>query len=135
MNRVIKFRGQTNTNRWVYGDLTQLDDGGCIINGIPVLPETVGQYTGIDDSEGNEIYDGHIYAYFDSEGRHVIVVTWVKEWGLYATLLVSEYFSYRDPDIALAALDKTLYWTYQMEDLTEIKIIGNIHDNPELLNQ
>ena len=81
-----------------------------------VYPETVSEYTGLTDKHGRKIFEGEMVetnekycpkgyvAYRDDMARFVIIDVW------------KEPMSMRD-----------------MRDLTEYLLIGNIHDNPELL--
>jgi len=110
MDREIKFRGRDiETGEWHYGDLLQyrvlpvIFDEDCEQH--EVSAETVGQYTGMYDKNGVEIYEGDILR-FDSP----ISKSFVIEWN-----------------------DTNGAWT-QFSPRNRASVIGNIHENPELLN-
>lgn len=132
MNREIKFRGKRVDNgKWIYGDLRQpntdkplLQYYGLVFiyrhsdsSMFQVIPETVGQFTGLLDKNGKEIYEGDICLIndiqFDEEESFAI------EWeGEMATFVLSS---------------KTITVTFDVVYARQLEIIGNIHDNPELL--
>lgn len=71
MKRQIKFRGKDEFGNWCYGSLVDYQDDGMEIQGYDIYqdgneewksravdPDTVGQFTGFCDSEGNQIYEG-----------------------------------------------------------------------------
>ncbi len=117
--RTIKFRGKRIDNgEWVIGQLVKMWEEWHILNSdnvntaYPVDPATVGQYTGLNDTNSREIYEGDIFqaGYFGG----VDVVMWDNENARYIGRSPQGCISYvgREP---------------------AVKIIGNIHDNPELL--
>ena len=139
MNRTIKFRGKRLDNgEWVYGSLAETH--GKLFIGIPtdpdnpvykmdwyeVDPATVGQFTGLLDKNGREIYEGDIITL---KGNYPRVVLWDKmSWALMPT----EY--YHDSYFWVMNLQHPrLDWWEEFAD--EHEIAGNIHDNPELLNE
>ena len=124
--REILVRGKwTHFGEWLVGDLEQFSDAyQCIRDkGIgryyPVEIETVGQFTGLTDKNGKKIFEGDIIECFLPE--------------------VSEY-----PSLAYIEYDESSFawrvcWKKYDPDWLEglnkeyISVIGNIHDNPELL--
>ena len=142
--REILFRGKTYGGKWEKGDLRH---GGYFHNdsefyvmradyalhNIPVDPKTVGQYTGLTDKNGTKIFEGDIVkiAYYfgwdDEQEKNVPEEEYISKVYSIDGCPFCVDLLHCDGDMSpIAWLD----WSY---DDAEIEVIGNIHDNPELL--
>lgn len=153
MGREILFRGQTRKTgekvymdgrkvpgNWVYGGICSGKGDFSIIYAtmdeekeIPVekhvvYTETVGQYTGLKDKNGKMIFEGDILKYKEMQFEHRAVVCFGKyeydrnkNAGFYLHWYYGSCVEYYRKDIG--------YWS----ENRVIEVIGNIHDNPELL--
>ena len=133
--REILFRGKAFDNGWVEGLLVWVDhnDETALIRTIGkdgvgyfdflVDFETVGQYTGLTDKNGKKIFEGDIVEYpIESggyKGENIHEVVFENRHG-------TAYFGIKMSNIET--------WGFDMEVPSKLmKVIGNIHDNPELL--
>ena len=113
--REILFKGKRIDNEeWLEGDLMHNPYQTIHINGFIVKSETVGQYTGLKDKNGNKIFEGdkirvcdNKNGYFKVEFKNQYAGGWV--------------LTHEEGEISLGAR--------KQED---IEIIGNIHDEEEL---
>lgn len=130
MNREIKFRGRRkNGGSWIYGDLCRQELTTCIFpqdaydsyNNYIVDESTVGQYTGLKDKNGVEIYEGDIIMSNASTREPIYYdIFYNEDQAAFCAGLDGERFS-------LFGVRK------QWIDAFGKVVVGNIHDNPELL--
>lgn len=142
--RQIKFRGKRiDNNEWVYGSLTQSEahnkngepfmvsyiapsipvasEGGFeLVKMDRVKPATVGQFTGLHDKNGKEVYEGDIVRLRVSDNRY-------KRNPRYTTKTIRY-------DNRLARFEADgIYWINLSSD--RIEVIGNVFDSPKLIEK
>ena len=133
MKRVIKFRGKTESNKFIYGDLIQYENGdaalfekklteyGCeateICRRTKVNIDTIGQFTGKIDKNKKEIFSGDLLK--DQDG--VVYEIWYSE----------ETAAFMAEMVKPANDMVDILGGYDTERCFEV--IGNIHDNKDLL--
>lgn len=139
MTREIKFRGKRiDKDVFVFGDiLTGMGykkgkfyilphltyyPGDCnSLDGYEVIPETVGQFTGLLDKNGKEIYEGDIIGCYSPNIKHLIFYN--EKQGRFMAALNGDI---ENDFVCVCGLDDSR-WTGSK------KVIGNVYDNPELL--
>lgn len=155
MNREILFRGKNGAGEWLYGYLTKPAGNPCfIIDGDDyfggVIEETIGQFTGLTDKNGTKIFEGDIVEFetnvncttnelkpywkdcIEKQYEVGVGIWWVRkdqavvQWNLkYGMWDLKVYNNGRYKR-------KSKLFTYRQSDYV---VIGNIYDNPELLEE
>ena len=128
--REILFRGKTEYGSWIIGDLlqyantaqiwTQEEHGKC--NYI-VDPATVGQFTGLKDKNGVKIFEGDVIR-IKIEGESSFTFNYLRK-----VVFVNGIFGIGKQK------DEESISPFPIYSMDMFKVIGNIHDNFELLEE
>lgn len=130
MNRTIKFRGKSADNgKWITGyyyhecgntyiveDRQSLSETSRNVPYV-VIPETVGQFTGLFDNNGKEIYEGDILFMGNDEYENIYNKVGIKD-GCFG--YIGEYSGELLP-----------FCNYNVTE----EVVGNIYDNPDLIKE
>lgn len=124
--RTIKFRGKDAfTGKWLFWALVPNGKHPCIapfgelFHLEEVATDTVGQFTGMTDKNGKEIFEHDVVRYYDDIEDELVVshVIYHKE---------SCSFCVAPTELCGDYIGLTAHWQFE--------VLGNIHDNPSLLN-
>lgn len=110
----------------------------------PVDPATVGQYTGLQDKNGKRIFEGDVFKFPDEvfESFETSCGTEYNSWDIenYGVVAFCEFsgrFDFVQYRFNQSSVDADLHENHDMEFhdfVCELEVIGNIHDNPELMD-
>ena len=133
--REILFRGKRADNgEWVEGDVlqTRYHSGHIeyqimpqtpVSSAYPVLLETVGQYTGLIDKNGKRIFEGDICRFKRFNDVHIGKVVF--------NVTTASFIMWYQPIVGAYGEKATQKMLLSVCD--NIEVVGNIHDNPELM--
>jgi len=135
--REIKFRGKYSwANEWIYGNLVidkqgrnhivpfaYFDEDGHHLSydddtdkPVFIKQDSIGQFTGLHDKNGKEIYEGDKFCI----GGVIMFVSWHEDYSCFILTTGCEYGTIN-------------YINLDCDVIYQKEIIGNIHENPELL--
>ncbi|WPC79756.1 YopX family protein [Bacillus halotolerans] len=142
--REIKFRGMGINGEWYYGNLSiikqriksmGIDPGSYISNkaGVPfaykVRPETVGQFTGLEDKNGKGIYEGDCYTAKHKSGK---VYTGQVKYDLSFVFDIEGFEELFINGVGAVKTNRTFDIHSFIKWFDEVEVIGNIYEDPEL---
>lgn len=130
--REILFRGKRKDNsEWVYGNYAVTDNNGkqhfIFQNKVfefDVVPETVGQYTGITDDNGKKIFEGDILGITNDDPDYDYITKVYLDCDTLCVDVQGQDYDYTSIGFAIEI------WN---DECDQVEVIGNIYDNPELL--
>ena len=161
MNRTIKFRGKSiYDEEWLYGSLVRIEKDryaiipplndieiGKSIGMYEVYPETIGQFTGLFDKNGKEIYEHDyisiIYKYGDIGANGDVVpdqdcicegeVVYMNEFSCFGILLHKAEYPIKE-SLAGYIYSAVPLLHFDLE-CDSIEVLGNIYDHPQIIKE
>lgn len=107
------------------------------VSGYSIIDGVLMQFTGKCGFNKKDLYEGDIVFYEEAEEtgdkRYYLVIVWIQEWSMFASLFIDEYKKYIESGIE--EIDETMFWTYNLEHSDNYHYAGNIYENPDLLEK
>ncbi|WP_270561492.1 YopX family protein [Bacteroides cellulosilyticus] len=131
MGRKIKFRGKrTGNNEWMIDMYTIIQDADGIwlcdaSECETVLEKTVNQFTGLRDMNKREIYEDDILKVYIGQGMYELRKVYWWQGSYWIKRVMTHGFYGKELQML----------SYYFINEIKVKVIGNIHDNPELINE
>lgn len=143
MQREIKFRGQSVDNsEWVFGsynnepcaNITFINSDNEL-DAVEIIPDTVGQFTGLKDKNGVDIYEGDMFNPDSNNEEIAAVIRWDNESAKFVIHSYGYACGIGEGSQEVYDSELTISETTDLADviLEYCEVIGNIHQNPELL--
>lgn len=153
------FRGkEKDSGKWIYGDLRHISDGlgGYTLNivdntsgrnndvtGVEVISETVGMFIMLTDKNGKKVFEGDIFKFSDEiwESSYTSCGTEWDSWKVENYAVVGfddersgfDFVKYKFCENSVEADFHENHDIEFAEFISNLEVIGNIYDNPELL--
>jgi uncharacterized phage protein (TIGR01671 family) len=120
--RAIKFRGKINDQWWYVSATDEPDMGEWEQFWAIVDRKTIGQFTGLKDKDGRDIYEGDVVKGIGYQTD--------MEFGLFTAGELGIVDGYEWEEVS-----KAMAWFINEEEANQGLVIGNIYENPELLEK